>query len=75
MFIITDFGIHNWTRAKKVMIDLAEKGHKIVGFFIGSSVIPNDKFQELFDKVTFYRIKNVKDLVNLVIEEVKKYYF
>ncbi|MHA2185246.1 MAG: hypothetical protein ACXAAI_09615, partial [Promethearchaeota archaeon] len=74
IFIITDFGIHNWSKSKKIMIDLAQNGHKIVGFFIGSAKIPKDKFKSLLDKVTFYGIKNVKDLINLVITEVKKYY-
>lgn len=74
VFIITDFGIYNWDKSKKTMIDLVNRGHKLVGFFIGASTIPKDVFQELIDKVTFYPIKNVKDLVNLVISEVKKYY-
>lgn len=74
IFIITDFGIYNWSKAKKTMISLAEKGHKIVGFFIGSATIPKNKFKGLIDWVTFYGIRNVKDLINLVIKEVKKYY-
>ncbi len=74
VFIITDFGIYNWSKAKKIMTDLAQKGHKIVGFFIGSKRIPKDKFKSLLDKVTFYGIGNVKDLIDLVITEVKKYY-
>ncbi len=74
VFIITDFGIYNWSKAKKVMIDLAQKGHKIVGFFIGSKKIPINKFKNLLDKVTFYGIGNPKDLINLVIQEVKKNY-
>jgi hypothetical protein len=57
------------------MIDLSNKGHKIVGFFIGATSIPKAQFKTLLDKVTFYPIKNSKDLINLVIEEVKKYYF
>ena len=75
IFIITDFGIYNWAKAKKTMIGLAEAGHKLVGFFIGPSKIPKDKFKNLMDKVTFYGIRNTKDLINLVITEVKKYYF
>ncbi|MFX1574397.1 MAG: hypothetical protein ACFFB0_16780 [Promethearchaeota archaeon] len=74
VFIITDFGIYNWSNAKKKMIELAKKGHKIVGFFIGSTRIPKDKFKNLLDKVTFYGIRDSKDLINLVIKEVKKYY-
>jgi hypothetical protein len=74
IFIITDFGIYNWSKAKKKMIDLAQNGHKIVGFFIGSSKIPTQKFKNLMDKVTFYGIRNAKDLIDLVITEVKKYY-
>jgi len=74
VFIITDFGIYNWSKAKKIMLNLAEKGHKIVGFFIGSNRIPKDKFKSLLDKVTFYGIGNPKDLISLVIKEVQKYY-
>ena len=75
VFIITDFGIYNWGKAKKIMIELSNRGHKIVGFFIGATSIPNSQFKNLLDKVTFYPIKNSKDLINLVIDEVKKYYF
>jgi len=74
IFIITDFGIYNWNNAKKLLLGLSNKGHKIVGFFIGASKIPVDKFKGLLEKVTFYAIKNSKDLINLVIEEVRKYY-
>ncbi len=74
LFIITDFGIYNWSNSKKLLLSLTNKGHKIVGFFIGASKIPGDKFKGLLEKVTFYAIKNSKDLINLVIEEVRKYY-
>ncbi|UCC18818.1 MAG: VWA domain-containing protein [Promethearchaeota archaeon] len=74
VFIITDFGIYNWSKAKKAMLNLVEKGHKIVGFFIGSKKIPKDKFKSLFDRVTFYGIGNPKDLISLVIKEVQNYY-
>jgi len=74
IFITTDFGIYNWNTSKKLFLSLSNQGHKIVGFFIGASKIPKDKFKELLDKVTFYAIKNSKDLINLVIEEVRKYY-
>jgi len=75
VFIITDFGIYNWGASKKVMIELANRGHQIVGFFIGAKGIPGKRFKNLLEKVTFYPISNVKDLINLVIEEVKKYYY
>jgi len=74
VFIITDFGIYNWSKAKKIMINLAQKGHKVVGFFIGSTRIPEEKFKNLLDKVKFYGIGNPKDLINLVIKEVQYYY-
>jgi hypothetical protein len=75
VFIITDFGIYNWGSAKKTMLNLVRRGHKIVGFFIGSNKMPKkDKFEDLLDKVTFYPIKHEKDLINLVIKEIKKYY-
>ena len=74
IFIITDFGIYNWTRSKQLLLELVQKGHKIVGFFIGSEKIPKNKFKGLLDKVSFYAIKNEKDLIHLVIKEIKKYY-
>jgi len=74
VLIITDFGIYNWAEARKTLLELANKGHHVVGFFIGSSKIPKSKFKDMTDRITFYPIKNVKDLIDLVIEEVKKYY-
>ncbi|MFX1377736.1 MAG: hypothetical protein ACFFA4_01460 [Promethearchaeota archaeon] len=74
VFIITDFGIYNWSKAKNVMVSLAQKGHKIVGFFIGATKIPREKFSKLMDKVKFYGIGNPKDLINLIIKEVRNYY-
>lgn len=74
IFIITDFGIYNWGPSKKAMLFLTEKAHKIVGFFIGSSKIPKEKFKGLLDSVSFYPIKDIKDLIDLVIEEIKHYY-
>jgi Mg-chelatase subunit ChlD len=74
IFIITDFGIYNWAKTKKTLLNLAEKGHKIVGFFIGTSKIPTQKFKDIIDKVSFYSIKKINDLIDLVIKEVKKYY-
>ena len=74
ILIITDFGIYNWAKAKKKLLYLANKGHKIVGFFIGTAKIPKEKFEGLLDKVNFYPIKNVKDLIDLVIQNIKRYY-
>ena len=74
IFVITDFGIYNWGQAKKIMMNLANRGHKMVGFFIGASSIPSARFKGLLDKVTFYPVRNTKDLINLVIQEVKRYY-
>ena len=74
VFIITDFGIYNWNSAKKLLLNLVYQGHKVVGFFIGAASLPKEKFKDLFSKATFYPIKNSKDLINLVIEEVRKYY-
>lgn len=75
IIIITDFGIYNWAKAKQQMINLANKGHKIVGFFIGASKIPKDRFKNLLEKVNFYPIRNIKDLIDLVIDNIKRYYF
>ncbi|MBY9008123.1 MAG: VWA domain-containing protein [Candidatus Lokiarchaeota archaeon] len=71
IFIITDFGIYNWSKSKKILMELTLKGHKIVGFFIGSSEIPKDKFKDLLPHVSFYPIENVKDLIDIVIKEIK----
>jgi len=75
VIIITDFGIYNWAKAKQQMINLANKGHKIVGFFIGASKIPQDRFKNLLEKVNFYPIRNVKALIDLVIDNIKRYYY
>ncbi len=74
VFIITDFGIHNWANTKKLMLQMVNQGHKIVGFFIGSKSIPKNKFKDLMNKVTFYPIENIKDLIHLVIQEIKYQY-
>jgi hypothetical protein len=74
VIIITDFGIYNWAKAKKQMINLADNGHQIVGFFIGASKIPKDRFKGLLEKVNFYPIRNIKDLIDLVIDNIKRYY-
>jgi hypothetical protein len=71
VFIITDFGIYNWINAKKSFIEMYDKGHKVIGFFIGSQKIPTEKFKELNNKVKLYPIKKAKDLVDLIIEEIK----
>ncbi|MHA1490024.1 MAG: vWA domain-containing protein [Promethearchaeota archaeon] len=74
VLVITDFGLYNWTKSKKALIELANKGHHIVGFFIGASKIPQTRFKDLLNKVTFYPISNWTNLINLVIEEIKRYY-
>lgn len=74
VFIITDFGINNWKASKKTMLELVDKGHKMVGFFIGSTNIPESKFGDLLNKVTFYPIRTENDLINLVIKEIKQFY-
>jgi len=77
IIIITDFGLYNWGSAKKGMLKLLNKGHKIVGFFISPSYHRKDdeRFKDLYDEgAIFYQIKNVNDLIDLVIKEVKKNY-
>ena len=51
-----------------------DKGHNVIGFFIGSQKIPKEKFKELNNKVKLYPIKKASDLVNLIIEEIKNHY-
>jgi len=74
VFIITDFGIYNWKAAKNSFIEMYDKGHNVIGFFIGSQKIPKEKFKELNNKVKLYPIKKASDLVNLIIEEIKNHY-
>ncbi|MFO7794541.1 MAG: hypothetical protein ACQERB_13100 [Promethearchaeati archaeon] len=74
VFIITDFGIYNWSSSKRSFLNLSKQGHKVVGFFIGSKKIPKNKFKDLLNNVSFYPVKSPKDLINLVIQEIKKYY-
>jgi len=77
IILITDFGLYNWKPARKGMLELLNKGHKIVGFFISPSIRQDEdkRFKELYDKgAIFYQISNISDLINLVIKEVKKNY-
>ncbi len=74
VFIITDFGIHNWDSTRKTLISLANQGHKIVGFFIGPYSRSEDCFNALENKVVFYPIKSPEDLINLVVKEIKDNY-
>ncbi|TXT56205.1 MAG: hypothetical protein BAJALOKI1v1_1970003 [Promethearchaeota archaeon] len=74
VFVITDFGIYNWSSSKKTLLSLSQKGHKLVGFFIGSDSIPKKRFKDLLTHIIFYAIKDWHQLINLVIEEITKYY-
>jgi hypothetical protein len=70
VFIITDFGIYNWKASKKTFLSLIDQGHHIIGFFIGSSEIPKTKFKDLLPKMSFYPVKDPKELIALVIKEI-----
>ncbi|MFX1273595.1 MAG: hypothetical protein ACFFBP_11505 [Promethearchaeota archaeon] len=74
VLLITDFGLYNWEKSKKKFLELANKGHFIIGFFIGAQKIPKSKFKTLLDKVKFYPIKNIKKLIDLVIENVNEHF-
>lgn len=77
IILVTDFGLYNWKPARKGMLEILNKGHKIVGFFISPSFRQDgdERFKELYDKgAIFYQISNVSDLIDLVIKEVKKNY-
>ena len=74
ILLITDFGIYNWGKSKKILLDIVKKGHDVVGFFIGARNIPENKFKSLLDKVNFYPIKNYKNLIDLVINNMQKHY-
>jgi hypothetical protein len=74
IFLITDFGLHNWVKAKDAFFTLASRGHKIIGFFIGSSKLPESKLNELEHIIRFYPVKSQKDIPNLIITECKASY-
>ena len=74
VFLITDFELHNWKAAWKNLIKIAEWGHKVIGFFIGSKSIEENWVYELQERIKLYPIKNIEDLIGLIISEVKKYY-
>lgn len=78
VLIITDLGIHNYKRAFNTFTTLAEEGNLVTGFFIGGD--PDEfanepRFVELRERgISFYPVKNIKDLVGLVIGEIQKFF-
>ncbi|MHA1733621.1 MAG: hypothetical protein ACTSU5_16860 [Promethearchaeota archaeon] len=77
VLLITDFGIYNFRAAKRAFNNILDSGHKIVAFFIDGTQkeLEGEDFKSLGERgAQFYPVRNVKDLVGLVIEEVKKYY-
>ncbi|HMF34264.1 MAG TPA: hypothetical protein VKK79_22755, partial [Candidatus Lokiarchaeia archaeon] len=78
VLIITDFGLNNFQRAIRAFTELGDAGNAISGFFIGADPTEFDK-DPRFDEVRqhgicFYPVKRVKDLIGLVIEEIRKFY-
>ncbi|OLS15445.1 MAG: hypothetical protein RBG13Loki_0936 [Promethearchaeota archaeon CR_4] len=78
ILIITDFGLNNFNSTIKACLELAVEGHSITGFFIGADdqeFDRNPRFTNLHEHgIFFYPVKQVKELIGLVIEEVKRYY-
>jgi len=78
VLLVTDFGINNFNPAIRAFIELATEGHSITGFFIGADPQEFDQDSRFIDLrehgISFYPVKQVKDLIGLVIEEIKRYY-
>ncbi len=78
VLLITDFGINNFKPAIRAFLELAEQGHMVTGFFIGAEpgvFEQDDRFEELRERgISFYPVMKVKELIGLVIEEIKRFY-
>ncbi|MFX1238161.1 MAG: hypothetical protein ACFFAS_17695 [Promethearchaeota archaeon] len=74
IFIISDFGISNWIKAKEFLVSLVSRGHIVVCLFIGSHNKIHNKFKDMINVLDFYAIEHHRDIVDLVIDRVKKYY-
>ncbi len=78
VLLITDFGLNNFNPAIRAFIELAEQGHMVSGFFIGAEpgiFEQDERFGELRERgISFYPVKRIKELIGLVIEEIKRFY-
>ncbi len=78
VLLITDFGINNFNPAIRAFLELAEQGHMISGFFIGAEpgkFEQDPRFEEIRAcGISFYPVKEVKELIGLVIEEIRHFY-
>lgn len=77
ILIITDFEIHNWDQAYNDFISLLTLGNKIICFFIGGNEnqLETDEFENLRNLgASFFCIKKRRDLIGLVIREIKNIY-
>ncbi|MHC1592184.1 MAG: vWA domain-containing protein, partial [Candidatus Helarchaeales archaeon] len=78
IFIISDAGLYGWYASINPLMDLIKKKHKIIFFLIGANKkdLKRKRFIEFMNKGgKIYPIKNVKDLINLVVTEIKEEYF
>ncbi len=78
VLLITDFGINNFKPAIRAFLEIAEEGHMVTGFFIGAecgAFEQDPRFGELRERgISFYPVMKVKELIGLVIEEIKHFY-
>ncbi|MBN1802622.1 MAG: VWA domain-containing protein, partial [Candidatus Lokiarchaeota archaeon] len=71
--IISDFALHNLADSKKFMYEIIAQDHFLVGFFITNKFNKN-KYNEVFRELNLYLINDPRDLENLVINNIQKYY-
>ncbi|MHA1340552.1 MAG: hypothetical protein ACTSRZ_08570 [Promethearchaeota archaeon] len=77
IILITDFEIYNWEKAESDLEKILIMGNKFVGFFIGGQLkeLTSKKFKKLIELgARFYVIRNIDDLIGLVIKEVEDTY-
>lgn len=77
VMIISDMQMQNWGSAFHIFLSLLEQKHRIVGFFIdgNKTILEGSDFKTLLSAgARFYCVRNINDLLGLVIKEVKENY-
>jgi hypothetical protein len=77
VFIISDAGLNDWQSEMRPLAMLMEQRHKIVFFLIGGRAadMQEKRFVEFVQQGGhIYCIRNVTDLIGLVVDEIKRVY-
>ncbi|MEX2756920.1 MAG: hypothetical protein Q6365_016180 [Candidatus Sigynarchaeota archaeon] len=77
VFIISDAGLYDWQSEMQPLAALMERGHKIIFFLIGGRAadLQKKRFTEFMAQGgCIYCIRNVRNLIGLVVDEIKRAY-